>query len=105
MGMVFKNFTISGFMDCKNSLTGELFGICGFMSMIFRQFSGFMGILYRKISQVTHTINPMCPSNDGMEDTEHFLLLYPSFGVQRTDLLAGINIRSCTPIWICKSCK
>ena len=36
------------------------------------------------------TINPMCPSNDGIEDTEHFLLLCPSFGVQRTDLLAGI---------------
>ena len=32
----------------------------------------------------------MCPSNDGTEDTEHFLLLCPSFGVQRTDLLAGI---------------
>ena len=32
----------------------------------------------------------MCPSNDGIEDTEHFLLLCPSFGVQRTDLLAGI---------------
>ena len=36
------------------------------------------------------TINRMCPSNDGIEDTEHFLLLCPSFGVQRTDLLAGI---------------
>ena len=27
------------------------------------------------------TINPMCPSNNGNEDTEHFLLLCPSFGV------------------------
>ena len=35
-------------------------------------------------------INPMCPSNDGIKDTEHFLLLCPSFGVQRTDLLTGI---------------
>ena len=36
------------------------------------------------------TIIPMCPSNDGIEDTEHFLLLCPSFVVQRTDLLARI---------------
>ena len=36
------------------------------------------------------TINPMCPTNDGIEDTEHFLLLCPSFDLQRRDLLAGI---------------
>ena len=36
------------------------------------------------------TINPMCPTSDGIEDTEHFLLLCPSFDVQRQDLLAGI---------------
>ena len=36
------------------------------------------------------TINPMCPRNDSIEDMEHFLLLCPSFGVQMTDLLAGI---------------
>ena len=28
-------------------------------------------------------VNPMCPTNDGVEDTEHFLLLCPSFAVQR----------------------
>ena len=32
----------------------------------------------------------MCPTNDGIEDTEHFLLLCPSFDVQRQNLLAGI---------------
>ena len=32
----------------------------------------------------------MCPTNDGIEDTEHFLLLCPSFDLQRRDLLAGI---------------
>ena len=32
----------------------------------------------------------MCPTRDGIEDTEHFLLLCPSFDVQRQDLLAGI---------------
>ena len=35
------------------------------------------------------TINPMCPTNDGIEDTEHFLLLCPSFAVPRRDLLTG----------------
>ena len=29
------------------------------------------------------------PTSDGIEDTEHFLLLCPSFDVQRQDLLAG----------------
>ena len=37
------------------------------------------------------TINPMCPTNDGIEDTEHFLLLCPSFDVPHRDLLAGIS--------------
>ena len=32
----------------------------------------------------------MCPKSDGVEDTAHFLLLCPSFDVQRQDLLAGI---------------
>jgi hypothetical protein len=32
----------------------------------------------------------MCPTSDGIEDTEHFLLLCPSFDVQRRDLLAGV---------------
>ena len=31
----------------------------------------------------------MCPTSDGIEDTKHFLLLCPSFDVQRQDLLAG----------------
>ena len=32
------------------------------------------------------TINQMCPTNDGIEDTEHCLLLCPSFDAQRRDL-------------------
>ena len=32
----------------------------------------------------------MCPTSDGIEDTEHFLLLCPSFDLQRQDLLAEI---------------
>ena len=32
----------------------------------------------------------MCLTNNGIEDTEHFLLFCPSFDVQRHDLLAEI---------------
>ena len=41
------------------------------------------------------TINPMCRTNEyGIEDTEHFLLLCPSFNIQRRDLLAGVSVVS-----------
>ena len=33
---------------------------------------------------------PVCPINDGTEDTEHYLLLCHSFCVQRHDLLASV---------------
>ena len=36
------------------------------------------------------TINLMCPTSDGIEDTEHFLLLCPFFDAQHRDLFAGI---------------
>ena len=38
------------------------------------------------------TIHPMCPTNDGIEDTEHFLQLCPSFDNQRQYLLGGISV-------------
>ena len=37
------------------------------------------------------TLNPMCPSNDGVEDTEHFLLHCHSYDGYRTDLLDSVN--------------
>ena len=37
------------------------------------------------------TINPMCPANDDIEDTEHFLLLCPSLEVPGRDLLARVS--------------
>ena len=37
------------------------------------------------------TINPMCPTSDGVEDTEHFLFLCPFFDDPRRGLLAGIE--------------
>ena len=37
------------------------------------------------------TMSPMCPANDGIEDTEHFLLLCHSFNNNRRSLLAGVN--------------
>ena len=36
------------------------------------------------------TLNPMCHTNDGIEDTEHFLLLCPSFVEPRRNHLAGV---------------
>ena len=33
----------------------------------------------------------MCPTNDDVEDTEHVLLLYPSFEVPHRVLLAGVS--------------
>ena len=35
------------------------------------------------------TIIPMCPTNNGVEDAEHFLLHCPSFDEERRDLLTG----------------
>ena len=37
------------------------------------------------------TVSPMCPANDGIEDTEHFLLLCHSFNNNRRSLLAGVH--------------
>ena len=34
----------------------------------------------------------MCPTNDVIEDTEHFLLLCPLFDVQRRHLFAGVSV-------------
>ena len=34
----------------------------------------------------------MCPTNDGIEDTEHFLLHCPSFNIQRRHLLPGVSV-------------
>ena len=34
----------------------------------------------------------MCPTNDGVEDMEHFLLLCPSFNIQRREFLAGVSV-------------
>ena len=50
------------------------------------------------------TINPMCPTNDGIENTEYFLLLCPSFEIQkpkssRTSPCVTANT------WICKYTK
>ena len=47
---------------------------------------------FHKFSQnFRDTIDPMCPTTDGIEDTEHFLLLCPSFDIQRRDILAGVS--------------
>ena len=37
------------------------------------------------------TMNPMCSTNDGIEGTEHFLLLCPSFDMQRKGIFARVT--------------
>ena len=34
----------------------------------------------------------MCPANDGIEDTEHFLLLCHPFNDHRRSLLSGVGV-------------
>ena len=53
---------------------------------------GLSKLKFHKFKQkLKNTLNPLCPTNDGIEDTEHFLLLCPSFDVQLRDLLAEIS--------------
>lgn len=37
------------------------------------------------------TLNPLCPTNDGVEDTEHFLLHCHAYDAYRRDLLDSVN--------------
>ena len=37
------------------------------------------------------TLNPLCPIDDGVEDTEHFLLLCHAYDEERLDLLNSVN--------------
>ena len=37
-------------------------------------------------------MNPMCPINNGIEDTEHFLVLYDSFKEHRCNLFTDVNV-------------
>ena len=37
------------------------------------------------------TLNPLCPINDGVEDTEHFLLLCHAYDEETLDLLSSVN--------------
>ena len=37
------------------------------------------------------TLNPMCPINDGVEDTEHYLLHCHSYHLQRNSLLSRVQ--------------
>ena len=56
MGMVFNIFFafsgVMGIVFYQNSFIDELFGIPGFMGMICRKFSRFMGILLRNFSDL-----------------------------------------------------
>ncbi len=52
---------------------------------------GLSKLCFRKFKHnFRDTVNPMCPTNDGIETTEHFLLLCPSFEAERRILLADV---------------
>ena len=49
---------------------------------------GFSKLYFQKFKHnFRDTMNLVCPMNDGIEHTEQFLLLHPSFDIQRRDLL------------------
>ena len=37
------------------------------------------------------TLNPLCPKNDGVEDTEHYFPLCHTYDANRLDLLNSVN--------------
>ena len=37
------------------------------------------------------TLNPLCPTNDVVEDTEHYFLLCHTYDAKRDDLLNSVN--------------
>ena len=47
-------------------------------------------VAWETIYNFRDTINPLCPSNDGIEDSEHFLLPCTSFAEPRRELLTGV---------------
>ena len=53
---------------------------------------GLSRLNFHKFKHNFRAINPMCPTNDGVEVTEHFLLLCPSFNIQRREFLAGVSV-------------
>ena len=85
------------------SLIYSRIACCRSLDHFLTLFSVFMtheGFLYRvglsklNFHKCSHnfsdTINPMCPINEGLEDTEHFILSCHSFEEQRRDLLACV---------------
>ena len=36
-------------------------------------------------------LNPLCPTNDGIENTEHYFLLCRTYDANRLDLLNSVN--------------
>ena len=42
------------------------------------------------LHSIRATVNPMCPTNDGIGNLKHLLLLCPSFEIQRRNFLAGV---------------
>ena len=85
-----KHLIATGSISVKNRMFALLQGLRSGASTQLRV--GLSKLNFHKFKHnCRDTINPMCPTNDGIEDTEHFLLLCPSFDIQRRDLLAGVS--------------
>ena len=69
-----KPLSLVSFFNCRNGL----FSLTLFVSCTPR----------RSMSEIARKLRTI----DGIEDTEHFLLLCPSFDIQRRDLLAGVSV-------------
>ena len=53
---------------------------------------GLSKLNFRKFKHnFSDTLNPLCPINDGIEDTEHFLLLCHAYDTDRRSLLSCVN--------------
>ena len=53
---------------------------------------GFSKLNYHKFKhKFRDTLNPLCLVNDGVEDTEHFLLLFRAYDIHRRDLFDSVN--------------
>ena len=63
------------------------------LSILAQLLVGLSKLNFRKFKHnFDYTLNPLCPSNDGVEDTEHYFLLCHTYDVQRCYLLNCVNV-------------
>ena len=86
---IFKNILLSIIGPLSNSVFG-IYDPRG-LSLLTQLRVGLSKLNFHKFSHnFSDTINPICPINDGLENTEHFILSCHSFEEQRRALLACV---------------